>query len=180
MTSAPAGMVAPSDARALREALGSFVSGVTVITCAEGAGQPVGVTVSSFCSLSLDPPMVLWCLARNARSVDAFLAAPVFAANVLAHDQWHLAEKFATRGADKFGSAGWAMSEQGAPLLEGCAASFECSRENVYEGGDHLIVTGLIRGFSVAEKAPLAYHRGSYALTHRDEHAAQLIAWQSW
>ena len=69
-------MVAPSDARALREALGSFVSGVTVITCAEGAGQPVGVTVSSFCSLSLDPPMVLWCLARNARSVDAFLCGP--------------------------------------------------------------------------------------------------------
>ena len=124
--------------------------------------------------------MVLWCLARNARSVAAFVSAPVFAANVLAHDQWHLAEKFATRGADKFGAAGWSMSEQGAPLLEGCTASFECRRENVYEGGDHLIVTGLILKFIVAEKAPLAYHRGSYALTHRDEHAAQLIAWQSW
>jgi flavin reductase (DIM6/NTAB) family NADH-FMN oxidoreductase RutF len=172
--------VAPRDTRSLREALGSFVSGVTVITCAEDSSRPVGVTVSSFCSLSLEPPMVLWCLARNARSTEAFLAAPFFAANVLAHDQWHVAEKFATRGADKFGAIDWDASNNGVPLLQGCAARFECLRNRVYEGGDHLIVTGLIQEFSVTEKAPLAYHRGRYALTHRDEEAAQLMAWQSW
>ncbi len=168
------------DPQALRHAFGSFVSGITVVTCAEAGQQPVGVTVSSFCSLSLDPPMVLWCLARDARSTSAFLKADSFAVHVLAHNQWNLAEKFATRGGDKFSLVDWSMSDDGVPLIENCASRFECQRADAFEGGDHLIVTGEIRHLMVTELAPLAYHKGRYALTHRDDEAAHLMSWQSW
>lgn len=124
--------------------------------------------------------MVLWCIDRRARSVAAFLEAPAFAAHVLAHDQWSVAERFATRGSDKFGRVDWAPGSSGAPLIADCAARFECRREAVHEGGDHLILTGEIESFAVSDKAPLAYHQGRYALTHRDEEAAHLMAWQSW
>jgi 3-hydroxy-9,10-secoandrosta-1,3,5(10)-triene-9,17-dione monooxygenase reductase component len=169
-----------ADTHALRQALGSFVSGITVITCAEADAQPVGVTVSSFCSLSLDPPMVLWCLARDARSTPAFLNADRFAVHVLAHNQWHVAEQFAMRGGDKFRAVQWAQSVRDVPLIEDCAVRFECRRDAVHEGGDHLIVTGEIEHFQVNDLAPLAYHKGRYALAHRDEEGADLMAWQSW
>ena len=164
----------------LRKALGSFVSGITVITSADSKQEPVGVTVSSFCSLSLDPPMVLWCIARQARSTPVFAEAQHFVAHILAHDQWHLAEKFATQGADKFGSSDWQSSEHGIPVLDGCAAHFECARDAVHEGGDHLIITGTITSFVTRDIEPLAYHQGRYALTHRGEQAAQMMALQSW
>jgi 3-hydroxy-9,10-secoandrosta-1,3,5(10)-triene-9,17-dione monooxygenase reductase component len=164
----------------LRTALGSFVSGITIITCTDEQRQPVGVTVSSFCSLSLDPPMVLWCLAKNARSASIFQSATHFAAHVLAHDQWHIAEKFATQGADKFGAVSWSPGKNGLPLLDDCTARFECARRAVHDGGDHWILTGLIENFAAWDIAPLAYHRGRYALTHRGEHAEQLISLQSW
>lgn len=164
----------------LRRALGSFVTGITIVTTTDSARRPVGVTVSSFCSLSLDPPMVLWCLGRSARSADTFLQAERFVAHVLAHNQWSTAERFATRGADKFDAVDWRWSAHQVPLISGCAARFECTREAAHEGGDHLIVTGLITDFSVADTEPLAYHRGRYALTHRGEDAAHLISHQSW
>jgi len=164
----------------LRQALGSFVSGITVVTCMDNDAQPIGVTVSSFCSLSLDPPMVLWCLARNARSAPAFMNADMFCAHVLAHNQWHVAEKFATRGADKFGQLSWSLNDARLPIINGCTARFECQRAAVHDGGDHWIVTGLVQQFESADLEPLAYHRGRYALTHRGEHADQLIALQSW
>jgi 3-hydroxy-9,10-secoandrosta-1,3,5(10)-triene-9,17-dione monooxygenase reductase component len=171
----------PFDARELRTALGGFVSGITVVTCTEQeANRPVGVTVSSFCSLSLDPPMILWCLARDARSTTAFLAADHFAVHVLAADQWHVAEKFATRGAEKFSIVDWEMSANVVPLIGHYAVRFECRRDAVHEGGDHLIMTGLIEAFTVNDVPPLAYHKGRYALTHRDDEAAHLMAWQSW
>lgn len=164
----------------LRQAFGSFVSGITIITSIDNDRGPAGVTVSSFCSLSLDPPMVLWCLAKDALSAETFTAAEHFVAHVLAHDQWHLAELFATRGADKFGKADWQPTAHGVPRLEGCAAWFECTRDAVHEGGDHFIVTGRVDECSVGQTEPLAYHRGRYALTHRGEQAAHLISLQSW
>lgn len=164
----------------LRQAFGSFVSGITIITSIDTEQNPLGVTVSSFCSLSLDPPMVLWCLAKNARSASAFTTSAGFVAHVLAHDQWHLAELFATRGADKFGKVDWRQSEGGMPILSGCAAWFECTQDAVHEGGDHLILTGRVDACESRETEPLAYHRGRYALTHRGEQAAHLIALQSW
>jgi len=168
------------DTQELRRALGSFVTGITIITTRDTDQRPVGVTVSSFSSLSLDPPMVLWCLARNARSAETFATGEGFAAHVLAHDQWPVAERFATPGAEKFGSVQWQWSEQQLPLLAGCAAYFECTRSAVHEGGDHLIITGVIDHFSVTDIDPLAYHRGRYALTHRGEGAAHLMQLQSW
>ena len=159
--------------RQLKQAFGSFVSGITIMTTLDAERRPVGVTVSSFCSLSLEPPMVLWCLAKSARSADTFTAADHFVAHVLAHDQWHLAELFATRGADKFAQVEWSPSAHDLPILAGCAASFECSRAAVHEGGDHFIVTGGVDNCTTAATEPLAYHRGRYALTHRGEQAAQ-------
>ena len=124
--------------------------------------------------------MVLWCLAKNARSADIFTNAPYFVANVLAHDQWHVAELFATKGADKFGRTSWDSSPQGIPLIAGCVSQFECSRDSVHDGGDHLIVTGRIDSYQVQDLEPLAYHRGRYALTHMDDHAANMMTLQSW
>lgn len=164
----------------LRRALGSFVTGITIITTTDDSGRPVGVTVSSFSSLSLSPPMVLWCIAADARSAETFASSARFAAHVLAHDQWPLAERFATRGSDKFAALDWQWSDEQVPLIAGCAAVFECGREAVHSGGDHLIVTGLIRRFAVRNVDPLAYHRGRYALTHRGEDAAHLMSLQSW
>ena len=166
--------------RDLRKALGSFVTGITIVTTVDDQDRPVGVTVSSFSSLSLSPPMVLWCIAADARSADTFANGARFAAHVLAHDQWPLAERFATRGSDKFDRINWRWSADRVPLIDGCAAVFECEREAVHAGGDHLIVTGLIRQFAVNHVDPLAYHRGRYALTHRGEDAAHLMSLQSW
>lgn len=162
-----------------RQALGSFVSGITVITCTDADAKPRGVTVSSFCSLSLDPPMVLWCLAKSTLSSEAFRAAEHFGVHVLAHDQWHVAERFATRGVDKFSQSDWAMHDN-VPVIDGCTARFECSRAAVYDGGDHWIMTGIVNHFESTSREPLAYFRGRYALAHRGEYANNLIALQSW
>ena len=168
------------DKQELRRALGSFVTGITIITTRDVDQRPVGVTVSSFSSLSLDPPIVLWCLAREARSANTFSAGESFAAHVLAHDQWPVAERFATPGAEKFAAVKWQWSDRALPLLAGCAAHFECTRDAVHEGGDHLIITGVIDHFAVSDIDPLAYRRGRYALTHRGEEAAHLMSLQSW
>ena len=166
--------------KSLRAALGSFVSGITVITCTDADQNPRGITVSSFCSLSLEPPMLLWCLAKNAGSADTFQNTPRFRVHVLAHDQWPVAELFASRNIDRFKRVDWSLTETGLPALENCAAFFECSRSQVYDGGDHWIFTGLIEDFQASNTEPLAYLRGRYALTHRGEHAESLIALQAW
>lgn len=168
------------DTRELRRALGSFVTGITIITTRDADDRPVGVTVSSFSSLSLDPPMVLWCLARSARSAETFSTGEGFAAHVLAHDQWPVAERFATPGAEKFSAVKWQWSDRQLPLLAACTAHFECTRGAVHEGGDHLIITGEINNFAVSDIEPLAYRGGRFALTHRGDDAADLMSLQSW
>ena len=124
--------------------------------------------------------MVLWCLGKQALSAAAFLNAPGFAVHVLASDQWPVAERFASRGSDKFGADDWSWSGRQLPELNHFASRFECRRDAVHEGGDHFIVTGEISGFDVRPVEPLAYHRGRYALAHRDEETAQLMDWQGW
>ena len=154
------------DARDLRSALGSFPTGVCLITALAPDGQRVGLTANSFSSVSLDPPMVLWSLSRSASSAPVFRDAEYFAINVLASGDEALSSHFARPGADKF--AGFAerftAGLAGIPLLEGAAARFECHSRHRYYGGDHIIVIGVVERYAYdAACAPLVFHRGRYA-----------------
>lgn len=168
MTVAPdttAATPAPAiDSRAFRNALGSFATGITVMT-ALGPDGPVGITVNSFSSLSLDPPLVLFCIARTSQSFAAFATAPAFAVNVLADDQQELSVRFSRRDLqDRWGGLAVDTWDTGAPILKGCLATMECDRHDLLDGGDHVIVVGRVRRLeSRADGRPLLYFRGAYA-----------------
>lgn len=152
------------DPKAFRAALGSFATGVTVITTVSRTGEPVGLTANSFNSVSLDPPMVLWSLAKKAFSLPDFMAAKHWAVHVLSADQESLSNQFARAGQDKFAGVEYTRSEQGVPLLSNCSARFECTGTFQYEGGDHIIFVGEVNQFQKSECAPLLFHGGKYAL----------------
>ena len=151
------------DSRELRDALGHFATGVTIVTTTDAEGQPVGVTVNSFASVSLDPPLVLWSLAKRSFSLPAFTQAGGFATHVLASNQQAQSDRFARGAGDKFNGVDTAQGIDGIPLLPGCAAVFECSTEHQYDGGDHLIFVGRVRKLHVDDRAPLLFYRGRYA-----------------
>jgi flavin reductase (DIM6/NTAB) family NADH-FMN oxidoreductase RutF len=145
--------------RDLRNALGRFATGVTVVTTMTPGG-PLGITANSFSSVSLDPPLVLWSPARKSSRFAAFEAATHFAVHVLARDQQALAEHFALSGS--FAEVPYGTGAGGAPLLAGCAARFECRHAAQFDGGDHLICVGEVLRLEQADRAPLLYHRGAY------------------
>lgn len=145
----------------LRNALGRFATGVTVVTTMTPAG-PLGITVNSFSSVSLDPPLVLWSPARRSARFSAFEASSHFAIHILAADQRALAEHFAKHG--NFRSIPFAPGLGEAPLLDGASARLECLHAVHYDGGDHLIVVGEVLRIAEAERPPLLYHRGRYRL----------------
>ncbi|MCC2632239.1 MAG: peptidase [Ramlibacter sp.] len=151
------------DPREFRAALGCFATGVTVITTLAPDGSPVGLTANSFNSVSLDPPMVLWSLARKAWSLPVFLQAQHWAVHVLAADQEALSNRFARAGEDKFAGLALETSRHGIPLLAGCAARFECRTALRQEGGDHIIFLGQVEAFERADRAPLVFLSGRYA-----------------
>ena len=160
-----------SDARRFRNALGAFATGVTIVTTRDVAGKDVGLTANSFNSVSLEPPMVLWSLAKAARSLPAFLAATHFAVHVLAADQEELSLRFAARGAEKFTGLDLERNAAGVPLLRGCSARFQCRTAFRHEGGDHVIFVGAVESFDHSDSPPLVFHGGRYALTVRKEPA---------
>ena len=159
------------DRRAFRDALGAFATGVTIVTTTDGAGAPVGVTASSFNSVSLDPPLVLWSLAKSSQSRDAFCSSGHFAIHVLAESQELVSNRFAKSGADKFAGMAWSAGTAGSPLLHEFAAVFECRTKYQYEGGDHVILVGEVVAFDVRDVAPLLFHGGRYA-EHRPRPSA--------
>jgi flavin reductase (DIM6/NTAB) family NADH-FMN oxidoreductase RutF len=146
--------------RELRDALGRFATGVTVVTTMTAAG-PLGITANSFSSVSLDPPLVLWSPARKSRRFPAFEAATHFAVHVLSAGQRALAEQFSGRG-EGFAGIDYVPGYGEAPLIDGCTARFECRHAAGYDGGDHLIVVGEVLRLAQADLPPLLYHRGSY------------------
>ena len=150
------------DHDAFRSALGSFVTGVTIVTARGHDGEPVGLTANSFNSVSLDPPMVLWSLSLSSRALPAFRDAESWAVHILAAGQEEMSQRFATRGADKFDGIGADDGPEGAPLIEGCAARFGCRARFEYEGGDHAIFLGEVVDFTRSEVEPLIYHGGRY------------------
>lgn len=146
----------------LREALGNFVTGVTVITTRNEGGLH-GLTANSFSSVSLDPPLVLFSLSRTADCFDAFEGAEFFAINILRSDQEALSSRFATKEIDKWSGVGWRPGLGDCPLLDGAIATFECQVTARHEGGDHVIYVGEVLGFAqYPEGAPLAFFRGRY------------------
>lgn len=146
-----------------RKALGAFATGVTIITTKDQDEKPVGVTASSFNSVSLDPPLVLWSLSKTSLSRTAFEKSGHFAIHVLADTQDDLSNRFARSGASKFDGIDWNDGELSSPLLPDFAAIFECRTKYQYEGGDHIIFVGEVVSFEVHDKAPLLFHAGAYA-----------------
>lgn len=154
--------------RELRDALGRFVTGVTVVTTMTPEG-PLGITANSFASVSLRPPLVLWSPARKSRRFPAFEGASHFAVHVLSVGQQPLAEAFASPG-DPFAAVAFGAGLGGVPLLDGCAARFECRHAAGHDAGDHLIVVGEVLRLAHSDLPPLIFHRGRYralaALAH--------------
>lgn len=146
-----------------RKTLGQFATGVTVITTVDGDGAPIGVTASSFNSVSMDPPLILWSLAKDALSLPAFQDSGAFNVHVLSIEQDELSNLFAQRGADKFGDLDFRPGVNGMPLLADCAATFQCKTRHQYDGGDHYIFVGEVLACENSDRAPLVYHGGQYA-----------------
>jgi 3-hydroxy-9,10-secoandrosta-1,3,5(10)-triene-9,17-dione monooxygenase reductase component len=152
------------DARRFRQALGNFTTGVTIVTTRNDEMHDIGLTANSFNSVSLEPPMVLWSLAKSSLSLQAFVKAPYFAVHILSAQQQSLSERFAKRGVDKFAGLEIRRGVGEIPLLEGCAARFECRTAFRHDGGDHEIFVGEVVRFDQFDCAPLVFHSGRYAL----------------
>jgi flavin reductase (DIM6/NTAB) family NADH-FMN oxidoreductase RutF len=148
--------------RELRNALGSFATGVTIITTRDRDGKPHGMTANSFSSVSLNPPLVLCSSSLYAQSLPAFQESPHFCVNILAYDQIELSNKFATQADDKFVDVDHIIPESGAPVIVGSAAHFECRNEFRHYGGDHIIFIGHVERFAYTDKPTLLFCRGKY------------------
>ncbi len=145
-----------------RRALSCFATGVAVVTALDADRQKAGMTISSFNSVSLDPPLVLWSIAEDSYSYKVFMEAEYFAVNVLAMHQKDLSTRFAQKGTDKFDGIDSREGLHGVPILPEYAACFECRTEHRYEGGDHKIIVGRVLRFEDRETDPLIFYRGRF------------------
>ncbi|MCW0201652.1 MAG: flavin reductase family protein [Rhodanobacter thiooxydans] len=150
------------DSRAFRDALGLFATGITIVTTRAPNGDPVGLTVNSFNSVSLDPPLVLWSLMCGSPSEEAFRACTHYAIHVLGAHQQSLSSRFAGSREQRFAGLATGQGLGDAPLLEGCLARFECRNDIQYAGGDHLIFVGRVERFERSAGDPLLYFGGGY------------------
>lgn len=157
----------------LRNTLGRFATGVTIVTTVDTEGRRYGITANSYNSVSLDPPLVLWSLAKSSRSLDAFKDAPAFAIHILSAHQEALAMRFAARDVeDKFAGLHLSEGHGGVPLFDECAAHLECVTENRFEGGDHVIFLGRVVNFERCDNEPLIFHDGRFtSIARRDGEA---------
>lgn len=164
----PLSYIGGSEPRVLRDALGCFSTGVTVVTTVDPDGKPVGLTANSFTSVSLDPPLVLFSLARTSYNLPVFEKAGRFAINVLHIGQQPLSNRFVQRDVDRFEGVDWSYkSESGSPIIAGALASFDCSTHAVHDGGDHLIFIGKVeQAWFEPHRDPLLYFRGRYRRLH--------------
>lgn len=157
------------DPKDFRDALGRFATGVSVVTAVASDGKPVGVTVSSFSSLSLEPPLVLFCLGLNTDNLEAYASHGAVCINVLAEGQHDVSEAFASADAERFAGVRHRTADNGCEALDDCLVSLECSIVNEYIGGDHLIIVGRVeRIHRGGEDKPLLRFRGDYAKIGED------------
>ncbi len=152
------------DPRTFRDTLGQFLTGVTIVTAEAPDGTPVGLTVNSFTSVSLEPPLVLFCIDKNAGSYEGIVNAQGYAVHILGSDQVDLANRFATRGADRFGGLNYTRGFYGAPILPGALALLECRTVQRVDAGDHTILIGRVERLNPGGRTrkPLGYFRGRY------------------
>ncbi|QEN85772.1 flavin reductase family protein [Labrys sp. KNU-23] len=150
------------DPKALRDAFGAFATGVTVVTTRDAAARPIGFTANSFTSVSLDPPLLLVCLAKSSRNYEAMTQAASFAINILSEVQKDVSNTFARPVEDRFATVDWRVGDNGCPILSGVSAWFECAMHEVVEAGDHVILVGRILAFDNSGLNGLGYARGGY------------------
>ena len=151
------------DPRELRNVMGHFATGVTVITTKDMAGKPFGLTANAFSSLSLDPPLVLICVDKKVDCYACFDQSRVFVVNILSEGQDQLSTRFATKGIEKFEGVAVRQGNLGVPLLEGAVAHIECTLTSAYEGGDHTIYVGEIQSVAASGDRPLLFFKGKYS-----------------
>ncbi len=148
--------------RELRNALGCFATGITVITALDREQRPMGMTVNSFASVSLEPPLISWCLAKDCHAYDSYMTAEHFAVNILSDQQEDLSQLFASPLEDKFAQTDWQPGIYNLPLLTGCIAHIECKREQDYPAGDHSILIGQVLNFDYNNQSPLIFSQCQY------------------
>lgn len=150
------------DPRDFRSALGTYATGVTIITAVAADGKPYGLTCNSFASVSLNPPLVLWSLGMFSQGLSVFQNASHFTVNVLGASQQALASRFAKSSDDKFAGVEWIPGLGNAPILVDSVASFQCRAANRYYGGDHVIFLGAVEAYTYNRREPLLFARGGY------------------
>lgn len=161
------------DNKQLRQVLGSFVTGVTVITTIDDHGKLHGLTANSFSSVSLDPPLVLWSQSRTAPSHPVFSHSERFAINILASDQAELSDRFSRGGNEKFEGVSLRKGIGGVPLIDGCIAHIECRRVESIDGGDHVVFLGEVDRIEKKELPPLAFGGGRYLVVEPHPHLSK-------
>lgn len=151
-----------------RRTLARFASGVTVVTTKAADGHLHGLTVSAFCSVSLNPPLILVCIEKKTGSRHAFSESKAFVVNILQENQADVSSRFASHSDDKFSGLDYMLGEDEIPILQNCAANLECRLVNSYDGGDHMIFVGEVIKTHIFEGEPLIYFQGHYRTLHRD------------
>ena len=144
----------------LRKSLGMFSTGITIVTTVDNNKIPIGMTVNSFASVSLNPPLVLWSIDKKQPSYDIFLNASGYAVNILSKNQKDLCLNFSSPIENKFDNVDWNFSESGHPIIDGTLAWFDCLKWNYYDGGDHQILVGEVKSYNYIEDEPLLYWNG--------------------
>ena len=151
------------DLKEFRHCLGKFATGVTIVTCSDGDGKPCGITANSFNSVSLEPPLVLWSIAKVSDSLNAYLEAQHFAINILTNDQRDLSHHFAQSKHTLFDGVEMSNNENGVPLFPNTLGRLECSTVQIHEAGDHFIIIGRVESFEARKGEPLLFYNGDYA-----------------
>lgn len=151
-----------TDTAALRNALATFTTGITVVTTLDGNSNPVGLTANSFSSVSLAPPLVAWCIGQDSQQYETFCKTKNFVIHMLDATQTEVSQLFSGPEPDKFGQVNWHPGAGGVPILDTCISHFECQIEHRYPGGDHLILVGRVTEFCHRDSDPLVFFKGQY------------------
>lgn len=154
----------PVDAADFRHIMGQFVTGVAIVTTFSSDAKPVGLTVNSLTSVSLDPPGLLFCLDKKSSSLTSFLGTETFAVHFLSESQEDLSNLFASKNPEKFEGLAWETGTLNTPVIKGCMGVLECERKDIYPGGDHMILLGLVENIQTGqgEATPLLFFSGQY------------------
>lgn len=159
----PSDAAVSNDSLLLRQCLGRFATGVTVVTCVAADGTPRGITANSFSSVSLEPPLVLWNIAKVSNSLQAYLGADYFAINILSSDQRHVSNHFAGKDHTRFNGIEYEFSESGVPIIPKTIACLHCRTHQIHDCGDHYIIIGNVTDFQFNDDKPLLFMNGDYA-----------------